>query len=123
MDQKFTSLELDHRDDGEEIQSILNEITGARTVSLSLILALQIASGNFELPFHFLSYLFSSSHFTTLQYHSISYCTTSCKICIHIATNATIFKVPRVFVKGECLGGGSDVKALYEQGELQKFFA
>lgn len=28
--------------------------------------------------------------------------------------------VPRVFVKGECLGGGSDVKKLFEDGDLQK---
>ena len=34
-----------------------------------------------------------------------------------------LFQVPRVFVKGECLGGGSDVKALYDKGELQKYFA
>jgi glutaredoxin 3 len=60
--QKFTAIELDKRDDCEEIQAILGEITGAKTV-------------------------------------------------------------PRVFVKGQCLGGGSDVKALYEKGELQKHFA
>ncbi|XP_015838214.1 uncharacterized protein LOC103313951 isoform X2 [Tribolium castaneum] len=57
----FTTIELDKRDDGEEIQGILGELTGAKTV-------------------------------------------------------------PRVFVKGQCLGGGSDVKALYDKGELQKYF-
>ncbi|KAG5865069.1 hypothetical protein JTB14_015947 [Gonioctena quinquepunctata] len=56
---KYTEILLDHRDDGDEIQSILGAITGARTV-------------------------------------------------------------PRVFVNEVCLGGGSDVKALYEKGELQK---
>ncbi|KAK9887813.1 hypothetical protein WA026_000128 [Henosepilachna vigintioctopunctata] len=30
--------------------------------------------------------------------------------------------VPRVFVNGECLGGGSDVKELYKKGKLQKYF-
>ncbi|RZC34104.1 glutaredoxin-C4-like [Asbolus verrucosus] len=60
--QKFTAIELDERDDCDEIQGILGEITGAKTV-------------------------------------------------------------PRVFVKGQCLGGGSDVKALYEKGELQKYFS
>lgn len=61
LGKKYTAIELDKRDDGDEIQAILGEITGAKTV-------------------------------------------------------------PRVFVKGECLGGGSDVKALYEKGELQKYF-
>jgi len=28
--------------------------------------------------------------------------------------------VPRVFFKGVCLGGGTDVKKLYESGELKK---
>lgn len=57
LDQKFTAVELDEREDADEIQSVLDEITGARTV-------------------------------------------------------------PRVFVNGDCLGGGSDVKALYESGKL-----
>ncbi|CAH0563414.1 unnamed protein product [Brassicogethes aeneus] len=57
--EKYTLIELDERDDGDEIQGILGDLTGARTV-------------------------------------------------------------PRVFVKGDCLGGGSDVKALLEKGELQK---
>ncbi|XP_015172347.1 PREDICTED: glutaredoxin-C4-like isoform X1 [Polistes dominula] len=59
LNKKYTAIELDERDDAEEIQSVLGEITGARTV-------------------------------------------------------------PRVFVKGECLGGGTDVKKLYDSGELQK---
>ncbi|XP_017785587.1 PREDICTED: glutaredoxin-C4-like isoform X2 [Nicrophorus vespilloides] len=58
---KYTAIELDKRDDADEIQAILGELTGAKTV-------------------------------------------------------------PRVFVKGECLGGGSDVKALYENGKLEKYF-
>ncbi|KAJ8959754.1 hypothetical protein NQ314_006183 [Rhamnusium bicolor] len=57
--ENYTAIELDTRDDGEEIQNILGEITGARTV-------------------------------------------------------------PRVFIKENCVGGGSDVKTLYEKGELQK---
>lgn len=61
MQKKYTAIELDERDDGDEIQSILGDLTGARTV-------------------------------------------------------------PRVFVKGVCLGGGTDVKKLYESGELQKKF-
>lgn len=61
LNQKYSAIELDQRDDGEEIQSVLGEITGAKTV-------------------------------------------------------------PRVFVNGEFLGGGSDVKAMYENGKLQKYF-
>lgn len=61
MKKEYTAIELDERDDAEEIQSILGEITGARTV-------------------------------------------------------------PRVFVKGECLGGGTDIKKLYDSGELQNKF-
>lgn len=61
LQKKYTAIELDEREDGDEIQSILGDMTGARTV-------------------------------------------------------------PRVFVKGECLGGGSDVKKLYDSGELQKKF-
>ncbi|KAF7280483.1 uncharacterized protein LOC143198750 [Rhynchophorus ferrugineus] len=57
IQQKYTTIELDLRNDGEEIQGILAQITGARTV-------------------------------------------------------------PRVFIKGNCVGGGSDVKALYDKGEL-----
>ncbi|CAH1405646.1 unnamed protein product [Nezara viridula] len=55
----FTAIELDKRDDGDTIQDVLGEITGARTV-------------------------------------------------------------PRVFVNGEFVGGGSDVKALYEAGKLER---
>lgn len=33
MKEKYTTIELDGRDDGEEIQGILGEITGARTVN------------------------------------------------------------------------------------------
>ncbi|XP_066992462.1 uncharacterized protein [Anabrus simplex] len=56
--QKYSVMELDTRDDGDDIQDILGEITGARTV-------------------------------------------------------------PRVFIKGNCVGGGSDVKNLYESGKLE----
>ncbi|XP_071553371.1 uncharacterized protein [Temnothorax nylanderi] len=57
----YTAVELDDREDAQEIQDVLGEITGARTV-------------------------------------------------------------PRVFLNGECLGGGTDVKKLYESGELEKKF-
>ncbi|KAJ9593725.1 hypothetical protein L9F63_014698, partial [Diploptera punctata] len=57
LKQKYTAIELDNRDDGDAIQSVLGEMTGARSV-------------------------------------------------------------PRVFVKGECLGGGTDVKKLYDSGKL-----
>ncbi|KAK3911720.1 Glutaredoxin-C4 [Frankliniella fusca] len=56
---KYTAIELDKRDDGDQIQAILGEMTGATTV-------------------------------------------------------------PRVFLDGECIGGGTDVKALHESGELSK---
>ncbi|XP_057655671.1 uncharacterized protein LOC130893494 isoform X1 [Diorhabda carinulata] len=62
MGVSYTTIELENREDGDEIQSILGEMTGARTV-------------------------------------------------------------PRVFVNEKCLGGGSDVKALYSKGELQKIIA
>ncbi|XP_059472435.1 uncharacterized protein LOC132194868 isoform X2 [Neocloeon triangulifer] len=55
---KYTPIELDKRDDGDKIQDVLNEMTGARSV-------------------------------------------------------------PRVFVKGKCIGGGTDTKALFQSGELQ----
>ncbi|KAK5641445.1 hypothetical protein RI129_009992 [Pyrocoelia pectoralis] len=61
IQQKYTAIELDERSDAEEIQLVLGEMTGAKTV-------------------------------------------------------------PRVFVKGECLGGGSDVKALYDNGKLVHYF-
>ncbi|XP_016907094.1 uncharacterized protein LOC107994614 [Apis cerana] len=61
LQKEYTAIELNERNDGDEIQSILGEMTGARTV-------------------------------------------------------------PRVFVNGVCLGGGTDVKKLYETGELQKMF-
>ncbi|CAK9834398.1 GRXC4 [Anthophora retusa] len=61
LHKKYIAIELDEREDGDEIQSILGEMTGARTV-------------------------------------------------------------PRVFVKGVCLGGGTDVKKLYDSGELEKAF-
>ncbi|KAK2588990.1 hypothetical protein KPH14_001839 [Odynerus spinipes] len=59
LKQKYTAIELDDRDDADDIQTILGDMTGARTV-------------------------------------------------------------PRVFVKGECLGGGTDIKKLYDSGELQQ---
>lgn len=61
LKKKYTAIELDDREDADDIQNVLAELTGARTV-------------------------------------------------------------PRVFVNGVCLGGGSDVKKLYETGELEKKF-
>lgn len=61
LKKKYTAIELDDREDAQDIQDVLGEITGARTV-------------------------------------------------------------PRVFLNGECLGGGTDVKKLYENGELEKKF-
>ncbi|OAD60694.1 Glutaredoxin-C4 [Eufriesea mexicana] len=61
LQKEYTAIELNERDDGVEIQTILGEMTGARTV-------------------------------------------------------------PRVFVNGVCLGGGTDIKKLYDNGELQKMF-
>lgn len=52
-------IELDNREDGQDIQDALYEITGVKTV-------------------------------------------------------------PRVFLNGECLGGGTDVKKLYDSGDLIK---
>lgn len=52
---------MDNREDGQDIQDILGEITGTKTV-------------------------------------------------------------PKVFLNGECLGGGTDVKNLYESGQLEKKF-
>ncbi|KAH8406281.1 hypothetical protein KR215_010178 [Drosophila sulfurigaster] len=54
-------IELDNRKDGNEIQSVLGEMTGARTV-------------------------------------------------------------PRVFIDGKFIGGGTDIKRMYELGTLQKYF-
>ncbi|BFG03662.1 glutaredoxin-C4 [Drosophila madeirensis] len=56
-----TVIELDQRADGNEIQEVLGEMTGARTV-------------------------------------------------------------PRCFIDGKFVGGGTDVKRLYDQGILQKYF-
>ncbi|XP_044252695.1 glutaredoxin-C4-like [Tribolium madens] len=60
MDQKFTVIELDNRKDCEEIQEVLGQMTGARTV-------------------------------------------------------------PRVFINGSFLGGASDIKKLYENGQLHNY--
>lgn len=35
LSQKYYALELDQREDGEEIQDVLKEITGARSVRIS----------------------------------------------------------------------------------------
>uniref|UniRef100_A0A2M3Z739 Glutaredoxin-2, mitochondrial n=1 Tax=Anopheles braziliensis TaxID=58242 RepID=A0A2M3Z739_9DIPT len=59
---EYTCYELDKRNDGDEIQSVLGEMTGARTV-------------------------------------------------------------PRVFVDGNFIGGGTDVKKMYDDGRLAKLFA
>lgn len=61
LNQVYKTIELDDREDMQEIQDVLGEMTGARTV-------------------------------------------------------------PRVFLKGTCIGGGSDVKKLYDSGELVKKF-
>lgn len=59
LGQQFTAIEIENRNDGDEIQNVLAEMTGARTV-------------------------------------------------------------PRVFVKGQSIGGGTDVKRMASSGELQK---
>lgn len=60
--QKFLSIEIENRSDCDEIQSVLGEMTGARSV-------------------------------------------------------------PRVFVKGQFIGGGTDVQKLAKNGELQKMLS
>ncbi|XP_015120831.1 glutaredoxin-C4 isoform X2 [Diachasma alloeum] len=62
LKQAYDVIELDQRDDADEVQDILGELTGARSV-------------------------------------------------------------PRVFVKGEFIGGGTDVKKMLETGELAKKLA
>ncbi|XP_058808791.1 uncharacterized protein LOC131674253 isoform X2 [Phymastichus coffea] len=62
LKEAYTAIELDKREDGDDIFDILEEITGARTV-------------------------------------------------------------PRVFVKGEFIGGGTDVKKMYETGKLAEKLA
>lgn len=62
LNQAFGLYELNQREDGDEIQDILGEMTGGRTV-------------------------------------------------------------PKVFVNGNFIGGGTDVKKMYENGELQKVLA
>uniref|UniRef100_A0A1L8DU31 Glutaredoxin-2, mitochondrial n=1 Tax=Nyssomyia neivai TaxID=330878 RepID=A0A1L8DU31_9DIPT len=59
LKQKFTTVELENRDDGAEIQDVLGQLTGGRTV-------------------------------------------------------------PRVFVNGQFIGGGTDVKKMYKDGSLQQ---
>ncbi|XP_014484089.1 PREDICTED: glutaredoxin-C4-like isoform X2 [Dinoponera quadriceps] len=61
LNKTYMAIELDGREDADEIQSVLGEMTGARTV-------------------------------------------------------------PRVFLNGTCLGGGTDVRKLHENGELLKKF-
>lgn len=61
LKKSYTAIELDNREDAQDIQDVLGEITGARTV-------------------------------------------------------------PRVFLNGECLGGGTDVKKLFDNGELENKF-
>ncbi|EDW10057.1 glutaredoxin [Drosophila mojavensis] len=58
---EMTLVELDLRSDADEIQAVLGELTGARTV-------------------------------------------------------------PRCFINGKFIGGGTDVKRLYENGTLQRYF-
>lgn len=38
IQQKYTTIELDMRNDGEEIQGILAQITGARTVNIFVVI-------------------------------------------------------------------------------------
>ncbi|XP_063985763.1 uncharacterized protein LOC135166939 isoform X2 [Diachasmimorpha longicaudata] len=59
LKQGYGVIELDERDDADEVQDILGELTGARSV-------------------------------------------------------------PRVFIKGEFIGGGTDVQKMYQSGELVK---
>ncbi|KAK6628004.1 hypothetical protein RUM43_002100 [Polyplax serrata] len=57
LNRKYTVIELDKREDGSAIQTVLGQMTGVRTV-------------------------------------------------------------PRVFLNGRCIGGGNDIKSLYESGRL-----
>ncbi|XP_058830410.1 uncharacterized protein LOC131689376 isoform X2 [Topomyia yanbarensis] len=59
LNQQFACYELDQRNDGDQIQSVLGELTGARSV-------------------------------------------------------------PRVFINGEFVGGGTDIKKMYSDGRLEK---
>ncbi|XP_049288960.1 uncharacterized protein LOC125766903 [Anopheles funestus] len=62
LNQEYACYELDKRNDGDEMQSVLGELTGGRTV-------------------------------------------------------------PRVFIDGNFVGGGTDIKKMYDDGRLQKMLA
>lgn len=90
LNQLFTAYELDKRDDCAEIQAALGQITGATSVSLQRE---------------------SFVHFCCTFYRNrFNY------ICLQTES----LKVPRVFVNGKFIGGGTDVKKLNETGELKK---
>jgi len=75
-----TIIELDGNPDGNEIQAVLGEITGARTVG------------------------------------ALNHC------YINIVLYLSYLKVPRVFIDGKFIGGGTDIKRMFETGALQKYF-
>ncbi|XP_052860831.1 uncharacterized protein LOC128267917 [Anopheles cruzii] len=62
LKQEYACYELDERNDGDEVQAVLGELTGAKTV-------------------------------------------------------------PRVFISGNFVGGGTDIKKMYDDGRLEKLLA
>lgn len=90
LNQPFTAIELDKRDDSAAIQAALGEITGATSVWTKKI------------------------YFSKKSKYSIRIS----KFTLFLIDQ--FFKVPRVFVNGKFIGGGTDVKNLYQTGELKK---
>lgn len=80
MKATYKFIELDNREDMDDIQDALEEITGARTVNILLWID---------------QYSFIHNDLSTIQ-------------------------VPRVFVNGKFIGGGSEVRKMSQSGKLQE---
>jgi glutaredoxin len=93
MGQKYTVVELNKHPQGSQVQDALSEMTGARTVNNNNLI---------------------SNHPIIWKWILLS---------IFNEINDSLLQVPRVFVDGQCIGGGSDTVKMYKTGTLEKILS
>ncbi|XP_038650813.1 glutaredoxin 2 isoform X2 [Scyliorhinus canicula] len=143
----FKAIELDQRKDGDHIQNTLEELTGVRTDLDRTNRMGGIFSGPQACQSFTDATAFQIIHDTITQNRVVIFSKTSCPYCdivkniftdlgipykaieldlrndgVHlqcILTEMTGIKtVPKVFINGTCIGGGSDTVLLHSKGRL-----
>lgn len=131
----YKVIELDEHNDGRQLQEVLAHMTGARTVRALCSPRFRDKTGlRTNKIIQFYCCLNIQNHTYRIANTEIKNITVRLKILSSVEGLKTFFvtiklqiwlpfwlcvQVPRVFVNGNCIGGGSDTKRLHQEGKLR----